>query len=213
MQPEPMNPQRQPAPQPGPAPGPSPQPMRVGPSPAPRRSRLSSVILGAAVIAALGFGAIATGLVHIPGFDATTSPPQAAAVTETAPQQIDEGDHTIGIRLATLTADFAKGHQINTTRNSGVLFEEVFANSPAEKAGLHTRDIILAIDGVPMERWQDVATKIRLTPIGQTISVTVERAGATQTSSVTISRCHIREAPKGPLAPGAVTACRAWTAN
>ena len=219
MQPEQMNPRQQPAPQPGPTPRPAPQPLRAGPSPAPRRSRLSSVILGAAVIVALGVGAVTTGLVHIPGSGTTTGPPPVAAVTETAPvtatapQQAEEGDHTIGVRIATLTPELAQARQINTARTSGVIFQEVFANSPADQAGLHTNDIILAIDGVPIERMTDVLNKVRLTPIGQAMAVTVERAGATQEAAVVVSRCHIREAPKGPLAPGMVTACRSWTAN
>jgi len=212
MQPEQANPKPQPAPRP--APGPAPQPMRAGPSPAAGRSRRTKLGLGALALAALGFAAVGTGLVHVPGFDTMpTSPSQPAAVTQTAPQQVEEGDHTIGVRIAMLSPERIKAQQINTTHTSGVFFQEVFANSPAERGGLRTNDVILAIDGVPVGQLQEVLSKVRLTPIGQSMSVTVERGGATQQASVTVSRCHLREAPKGPLAPGLVTACKAWTAN
>jgi membrane-associated protease RseP (regulator of RpoE activity) len=214
MQPEQPKPQAQPAPQQGSAP--TPQRSPVGASATAGRSRPTKLIFGALVIAALGFGAVATGLVHIPGFDSGASAPQptspqATSMTQTAPDQVDEGDHTIGVRFSTLTPDVIKARQINTGRSTGIYFRDVFANSPAEKAGIRDNDVVVAIDGVPIQRMTDIITKIRLTPIGQSVAVTIERAGATQDASVTIGRCITREEPKGPVSPGLVTACRIWT--
>jgi serine protease Do len=83
----------------------------------------------------------------------------------------------------------------------------VFSGSPAENAGIRANDIIVAIDGVPIRGYDDAATKVRLTAIGQQMAITVERNGAIEDHSLKIARCLVREAPR---APGAQPACQSW---
>jgi S1-C subfamily serine protease len=183
---------------PQPAPLARPAPAAAG------SSRLSKVVLGVVVVAALAFGgAVATGLLHVPGFDSGTSAPQMTSATPVSPQQVDDGDRSTGVRISTLTQDLAKARQLNTSRNAGVVVTEVIVNSPAQNAGIRANDIIVAIDGVPAREWTEYSTKVRLTPIGQQMGVTVERNGAVQDLSITVGRCLVREAPR----PSGATLC------
>jgi membrane-associated protease RseP (regulator of RpoE activity) len=186
---------------------PQPAPLARPAPAAARSSRLTKVVLGVVVVAALAFGgAVATGLLHVPGFDSGTSAPQTSSTTQINPQQIDEGDHSIGARIATLTPDLAKS--LKSNRSSGVVINEVFGNGPSQKAGAQANDIIVAIDGVPVRDVGEVAGKVRLTPIGQKMTVTVDRGAATQDVSITVARCVLQgESSK----PGSAGRCQAWT--
>lgn len=53
---------------------------------------------------------------------------------------------------------------------------EVMEGFPAYEAGVQTGDRITAIDGHPIEKWEDLATLIHKSP-GQSVRLTVERAG------------------------------------
>ena len=207
MEPEQQKPNPQPAPQRA-SPAPAPQRSTGVPGAAPprARSRTMTFVYGAVVVAALAIGAVATGLVHVPGFDSGGGAPATSATQQADVQQIDEGDHTVGGRLGTVTPDVAKERQLG--RTSGVVIVEAFANSPLEKAGVRTNDVVVAVDGVPVRLWTELATKIGLTPIGQQLTVTLERGGASENHSVTVARCLVREPPK---TPGYVPACMTWT--
>jgi membrane-associated protease RseP (regulator of RpoE activity) len=186
---------------------PQPAPLaRPAPAAAAGSSRVTKVLLGTIVVAALAFGAVATGFVHVPGLDSGTSAPQATTATRADPRQIDEGAHSIGARITTLTADLAKS--LNSTRSTGVIINEVFGNGPSQKAGAQANDIIVAIDGVPVRDVGEIANKIRLTPIGQKMTVTVDRGAATQDVSITIARCVLQGESSKPGVPGR---CQAWT--
>src|SRR5262245_46281143 len=116
MQPEQPKQQAQPVPRPQPSPAPAPQPAARQAPAAGGSSRLAKVAFGVVIVAALGFGAVATGLVHVPGFDSGTSAPQATSMTQVNPQAVDEGDHTLAWRFGTLTPDIAKARQLTTSR-------------------------------------------------------------------------------------------------
>jgi membrane-associated protease RseP (regulator of RpoE activity) len=205
MQPEQQKPNPQPAPQRA-SPAPAPQRSTGVPGAAPARSRTMTLVYGAVVVAALAFGAVATGLVHVPGFDSGAGAPATSATQQADVQQIDEGDHTVGGRFSSLTPESAKERQLG--RTSGVFVVEAFGNSPLEKAGVRTNDIVVAVDGVPVRLWTELAVKIGLTPIGQQLTVTLDRAGVTENHSITIARCLVREPPK---TPGYTPACMSWT--
>jgi regulator of sigma E protease len=53
---------------------------------------------------------------------------------------------------------------------------EVLDGGAAQRAGLRPADRILAVDGVPVTRWEEWVTAVRANP-GRTLSLTVERAG------------------------------------
>jgi regulator of sigma E protease len=56
------------------------------------------------------------------------------------------------------------------------VFGEIRAESPAEKAGLTARDRVIAVDGVPIETWTEMAEKITVGG-GAALWLTVDRDG------------------------------------
>jgi S1-C subfamily serine protease len=62
----------------------------------------------------------------------------------------------------------------------------VFPGSPAESAGLHDGDIVVAVDGQPVDEDHDLASRVLPHVPGDTIVLSVVRAGRTTEVSVTL---------------------------
>ena len=69
-------------------------------------------------------------------------------------------------------------------RDSGVETVEVAAGSPAERAGMRSEDLIVELDGHPVERVDDVQRLMTEATIGQTLSIRVLRGDRTLELSV-----------------------------
>jgi S1-C subfamily serine protease len=69
-------------------------------------------------------------------------------------------------------------------RDGGVEIVEVAAGSPAERAGLRSEDLIVELDGEPVERVDDVQRLMTEATIGQTLSIRVLRGARTLELSV-----------------------------
>jgi S1-C subfamily serine protease len=102
-----------------------------------------------------------------------------------ARQRNDDGRHYTGVYMRSLTPQLAS--KLITARTDGVLIANVFPTGPADQAGIRPGDIYLAVDGMPVRRWEEVAAKNRLTPIGGTYVVTIERDGTVQNISVRVA--------------------------
>ncbi len=61
---------------------------------------------------------------------------------------------------------------------------DVQPGSPAERAGLQAGDRVSAVNGEPVDGWNEWVTRIRNAP-GESITLTVERAGRTQQVTLT----------------------------
>lgn len=91
----------------------------------------------------------------------------------------------MGVSTDDVSADRAKELKLNAAR--GVYVSEVEKDSPAEKAGLKSGDVITEFNGEHVEGVAQFRRLVRETPPGRTVSVTVWREGHSQTLSVTIS--------------------------
>jgi S1-C subfamily serine protease len=70
----------------------------------------------------------------------------------------------------------------------GAVVMDVVPGGPAGNAGLTGGDVIVAIDGQPVQSFDEaVAYLARNTGVGQTIRLTVLRNGQNQTISVTLA--------------------------
>ncbi|MBI4877457.1 MAG: Do family serine endopeptidase [Acidobacteria bacterium] len=68
----------------------------------------------------------------------------------------------------------------------GVLVDSVEPGGPAEKAGIKTEDIIVALDGKPVKDGDDLVARVSETPIGSSMAVTVDRGGKKVELKVTV---------------------------
>ena len=62
---------------------------------------------------------------------------------------------------------------------NGVIVEQVEKDGPADKAGVKAEDIIIAMNGKSVKDGEDLVARVGDTPIGESITVTVDRKGKT----------------------------------
>jgi serine protease DegQ len=108
---------------------------------------------------------------------------------KTMEQIIQHGSVTrgwIGAGVQELTPELAESFKLGDA--NGVLITEVIKNSPAEKSGIKTGDILLAIDTQPINNWSAMLETIANTPPGKIIAVEVARNGAKQTLQVKVGK-------------------------
>lgn len=79
----------------------------------------------------------------------------------------------IGVNAQTVTPALAG--RLRLTREWGVILGDVYPGSPAEKAGLKVGDMILSLDGKPMENGRQFDVDLYRKPIGQPVSLEVGR--------------------------------------
>jgi serine protease Do len=88
----------------------------------------------------------------------------------------------IGAVTATLTPEEAKRLGIRTAR--GALVARVFSGSPAQAAGLRPGDVIVSVDGKPVDSRESFATYTSTAASGQPLSLVVAREGSSRTVPV-----------------------------
>ena len=79
----------------------------------------------------------------------------------------------LGIDMVDLTPDIAKKLGVNAAE--GVVIAGVQAGSPAEKAGLRERDVVVALGSRPVRAAAEMRARLGLTPVGEEIELRVLR--------------------------------------
>jgi len=90
----------------------------------------------------------------------------------------------LGVSIQTLTPDMRKHFGLKEDR--GVVINQIFENSPAEKAGLKEEDIILQYNGKDITDPTQLRNLVANTPPGKEVELKVFRDGKTFTVKVTI---------------------------
>ena len=90
----------------------------------------------------------------------------------------------LGARLQAVTPEIAEG--LGLKRPSGALIASVTPTSPAARAGLKTSDLIVAIDGQPVEDANAFDYRFATKPIGGTARLGIVRAGKELTLNVAL---------------------------
>jgi serine protease Do len=68
----------------------------------------------------------------------------------------------------------------------GVIVSEAVAGGPAAAAGIKADDLVIAMDGKPVKDGDDLVARIADTPVGNTVTLTIDRGGQKLDKKVTI---------------------------
>jgi Do/DeqQ family serine protease len=92
----------------------------------------------------------------------------------------------IGVAIQDLTPDLAQA--LGTKHTQGAVIARVDPGSPAERAGLRTNDLVVAINGAPMHSGIELRNRVGLSRIGDEVELTLERGGAERNVTVRIEK-------------------------
>jgi Do/DeqQ family serine protease len=90
----------------------------------------------------------------------------------------------IGVAIQDLTPDIAQA--LGTKYTQGAVIARVEAGSPAERAGLRTNDLVVAVNGAPMRSGTELRNRVGLSRIGDEVQLTVDRGGSERIMAVRI---------------------------
>jgi Do/DeqQ family serine protease len=92
----------------------------------------------------------------------------------------------IGVAIQDLTPDLARA--LGTTHTEGALVARVESGSAAQRAGLRSSDLIVAVDGAPIHNASELRNRVGLAQIGDNLELTVEHGGSERTVAVRIEQ-------------------------
>ncbi len=99
----------------------------------------------------------------------------------------------IGVAIQDLTPDLARA--LGTRYTEGALVARVEPGSPAQRGGLRSGDLIIAVNGATIHNAAELKNRVGLAQIGDTVQLTVERGGAARTVSVRIEQATAARQP------------------
>lgn len=115
------------------------------------------------------------------------------------PQLISSGKVTrawLGVGIQEITPDLAKSFKLSSEK--GALVSNVFPDSPAEKGGLQSGDIVLSFDGKDIGESHELPMLVAREPVGKKVPVKVLRDGKEEIHEVTLG--EMGEGEKAALA-------------
>ena len=95
----------------------------------------------------------------------------------------------LGISIINVTPEDAEVYGLD--RIAGVLVEDFAEDSPAERAGLRRHDVIVSLDGTPVERIGQFQRLVAARDPGETVGVDVRRYGERHRFSVTLTEADL----------------------
>jgi serine protease Do len=109
-------------------------------------------------------------------------------------QIISKGSVTrgwLGVAIEDLTPDKMK--QLDVNEAKGILVPEVMVNSPAAKAGIKAGDIIVEMDGRPVDNAGELQRKIAMYEPGTSVKLVVVREGSREKITVELEKRPSKE--------------------
>lgn len=88
--------------------------------------------------------------------------------------------------LVAQTVDAALANSLGMTRPDGVAISALAGASPLAKAGLRVGDVILSVDGQPVNSPQELLYRVTATGIGQTVALAYLRQGTQRQARATL---------------------------
>lgn len=102
----------------------------------------------------------------------------ATTAKKTMEQIIQHGSVTrgwIGAGIQELTPELVESFKLGSA--NGVLITDIIRNSPAEKAGIKTGDILLSIDSTAINNWSAMLETVANLPPGKAVAIKLLRNG------------------------------------
>jgi serine protease Do len=114
------------------------------------------------------------------------------------------GSSYLGVDIADVSAE--RLGQLKLNEEHGAEITEVDQDAPAGKAGLKEHDVILSLNGTPVESAAQLRRMIKETPAGRMVSLGISRDGQSMTLKVQLADRHKSmawepEMPKMPKMP------------
>jgi serine protease Do len=116
-------------------------------------------------------------------------PPVPPSRTATSP-----GSY-LGVGIQELTPERAKSLKLRD--ETGVEITRVAPESPAERAGLKSGDVVLQINGMKVEGLEESSRLVRETPPGRELKLEIYRNGTTQTVMARVAERPVPTLPDG----------------
>jgi len=98
----------------------------------------------------------------------------------------------IGVAIQDLTPDIAQA--LGTTHTQGAVIARVEPGSPAERAGLRTNDLVIAVNGSPIHNGVELRNRVGLSKIGDSVDLTIVRGSSERTLAVRIDQVAAQRA-------------------
>ena len=105
------------------------------------------------------------------------------------PQLEEKGKVTrgwLGVGIQPVTPELAQSFGVEGEK--GALVADVTKDSPADKGGLKSGDIILEFDGKQIQEMNNLPRLVAVTPVGKKVKLKILRNGKPETVSVTIEK-------------------------
>jgi serine protease Do len=102
----------------------------------------------------------------------------------------------IGVQIEQVTKELAES--IGLGKAQGALINRIEPGAPADKAGLEPGDVIIKIDGKPIEKSTDLPRLVGNTKPGTKSNLTIFRRGATKELSIVIAELEPEKVAKKP---------------
>jgi serine protease Do/serine protease DegQ len=105
----------------------------------------------------------------------------------------------LGIEMADLTPALAK--KLGVAAREGAIVAAVQPGSPAEKAGLRERDVVVALNGRPIRAAAELRARLGLTPVGEEVEMRVQRGADTRSIRTRIAAPQEASGAEGQAVP------------
>jgi len=103
----------------------------------------------------------------------------------------------IGVQIEQVTKELAES--IGLGKAQGALINRIEPGAPADKAGLEPGDVIIKIDGKPIEKSSDLPRLVGNTKPGTKSNLTIFRRGATKDLSIVIAELEPEKVAQKPV--------------
>lgn len=114
-----------------------------------------------------------------------------ANVTEQLIEYGEVNRGRLGVVIQTLTPDLVEAFDLD--RDRGVVITEVVTGSAADEAGLKAGDVVLAVDGKPIDDGADMRNHVGLLRVGSELVLDVSRNGRELTLTAVIVEHKVKE--------------------